>query len=140
MDRFQAMQLFTRIVELGSFSRAAEKLDLPRASATQIIKQLEAHLGVRLLQRTTRQVRTTLDGDAYYQRCLSILADVEDVESSFSRAASHPQGRIKVDLSVSFGRLVMIPALPAFCARYPLIKVSVKPFDGRRTILRTGQN
>lgn len=138
MDRFQAMQLFTRIVELGSFSRAAEKLDLPRASATQIIKQLEAHLGVRLLQRTTRQVRTTLDGDAYYQRCLSILADVEDVEASFSLAASHPQGRIKVDLSVSFGRLVMLPALPAFCARYPLIKVDVSVTDRQIDLIREG--
>ena len=77
MDRFQAMRLFTRIVELGSFSRAAENLGLPRASATQIIKQLEAHLGVRLLQRTTRQVRTTLDGDGYYQRCVAILADMD---------------------------------------------------------------
>ena len=138
MDRLQAMQLFTRIVELGSFSRAAEKLDLPRASATQIIKQLEAHLGVRLLQRTTRQVRTTLDGDAYYQRCLSILADVEDVEASFSLAASHPQGRIKVDLSVSFGRLVMLPALPAFCARYPLIKVDVSVTDRQIDLIREG--
>ena len=138
MDRFQAMRLFTRIVEFGSFSRAAENLDLPRASATQIIKQLEAHLGVRLLQRTTRQVRPTLDGDAYYQRCLSILADVDDVEASFSQAASHPQGRIKVDLSVSFGRLVMIPALPDFCARYPQIQVEVSVTDRQIDLIREG--
>jgi DNA-binding transcriptional LysR family regulator len=76
----------------GQLQPRRRKLDLPRASATQIIKQLEAHLGVRLLQRTTRQVRTTLDGDAYYQRCLAILADVEDVESSFSQAAGQPRG------------------------------------------------
>ena len=138
MDRFQAMRLFTRIVEFGSFSRAAENLDLPRASATQIIKQLEAHLGVRLLQRTTRQVRPTLDGDAYYQRCLSILADVDDVEASFSQAASHPQGRIKVDLSVSFGRLVMIPALPAFCERYPQIKLDISVTDRQIDLIREG--
>ena len=138
MDRFQAMRLFTRIVEFGSFSRAAENLDLPRASATQIIKQLEAHLGVRLLQRTTRQVRPTLDGDAYYQRCLSILADVDDVEASFSQTASHPQGRIKVDLSVSFGRLVMIPALPAFCERYPQIKLDISVTDRQIDLIREG--
>jgi DNA-binding transcriptional LysR family regulator len=132
------MRLFTRIVELGSFSRAAENLDLPRASATQIIKQLEAHLGVRLLQRTTRQVRPTLDGDAYYQRCISILADVDDVEASFSHAASHPQGRIKVDLSVSFGRLVVIPALPAFCARYPQIRMEVSVTDRQIDLIREG--
>ncbi|WP_374262362.1 LysR family transcriptional regulator [Zoogloea sp.] len=138
MDRFQAMQLFTRIVELGSFSRAAEKLDLPRASATQIIKQLEAHLGVRLLQRTTRQVRTTLDGDAYYQRCVAILADIDDVEASFTQAASHPQGRLKVDASVSFGRLVLIPALPEFCARYPRITVDISVTDRQIDLIREG--
>ncbi len=138
MDRFQAMQLFTRIVELGSFSRAAEKLDLPRASATQIIKQLEAHLGVRLLQRTTRQVRPTLDGDAYYQRCIAILGDLADVESSFSEAASHPQGRIKVDASVSFGRLVLIPALADFCARYPQIKVDISVTDRQIDLISEG--
>ena len=138
MDRFQAMRLFTRIVELGSFSRAAENLGLPRASATQIIKQLETHLGVRLLQRTTRQVRTTLDGDGYYQRCVAILADVDEMESSFSLAAGQPRGRIKVDLSVSFGRLVMIPALPDFCARYPQIQVDVSVTDRQIDLIREG--
>ena len=138
MDRFQAMRLFTRIVELGSFSRAAEHLGLPRASATQIIKQLEAHLGVRLLQRTTRQVRTTLDGDGYYQRCVAILADMDEMESSFSQAAGQPRGRIKVDLSVSFGRLVMIPALPDFCARYPQIQVDVSVTDRQIDLIREG--
>ncbi len=138
MDRFQAMRLFTRIVELGSFSRAAENLGLPRASATQIIKQLEAQLGVRLLQRTTRQVRTTLDGDAYYQRCVAILADIDEMESSFSLAAGQPRGRIKVDLSVSFCRLVMIPALPDFCARYPQIQVEVSVTDRQIDLIREG--
>ena len=91
MDRLQAMQLFTRIVELGSFSRAAEQLSLPRASATQIIKHLEAHLGVRLLQRTTRHVSPTLDGTAYYQRCLAILADIDETGRP-SRRPRHPRG------------------------------------------------
>ncbi|ATE62819.1 LysR family transcriptional regulator [Thauera sinica] len=125
MDRLQAMQLFTRIVELGSFSRAAEQLSLPRASATQIIKQLEAHLGVRLLQRTTRHVSPTLDGSAYYQRCVAILADIDETEASFSQAARHPQGRLKIDLPASLGRIVVIPALPAFCERYPQITLDI---------------
>ncbi|TAH44969.1 MAG: LysR family transcriptional regulator [Betaproteobacteria bacterium] len=125
MDRLQAMQLFTRIVELGSFSRAAEQLALPRASATQIIKQLESHLGVRLLQRTTRHVSPTLDGSAYYQRCVAILADIDETEASFSQAARHPQGRLKVDLPASLGRIVVIPALPDFCARYPEITLDI---------------
>lgn len=138
MDRFQAMQLFTRIVELGSFSRAAEKLDLPRTSATQIIKQLEAHLGVRLLQRTTRQVRPTPDGEAYYQRCQAILTDVADVEAAFSQAARLPQGRLKVDASTSFGRLVLIPALPEFCALYPDISVELSVTDRQIDLIREG--
>lgn len=136
MDRLQAMQLFTRIVELGSFSRAAEQLMLPRASATQIIKQLEAHLGVRLLQRTTRHVSTTLDGAAYYQRCTAILADIDETEASFSHAAHHPQGRLRVDLPASLGRIVVIPALPEFCERYPLITLDIGIGDRQIDLVR----
>jgi LysR family transcriptional regulator, regulator for bpeEF and oprC len=138
MDRFQAMHLFTRIVELGSFSRAAEQLGLPRASATQAIKQLEARLGVRLLARTTRQVTTTADGAAYYQRCLAILADLEEAEAGFSEAARHPRGRIRVDLSGSLCRLVLIPALPAFCERYPLIRLEISVSDRQIDVIREG--
>lgn len=138
MDRFQAMRLFTRIVELGSFSRAAEQLGLPRASATQIIKQLESHLGVRLLARTTRQVTPTVDGAGYYQRCLRILADVDDAEAEFSQAARHPQGRIRIDLSGAFCRLVLIPALPAFCERYPQIRLEISVSDRQIDLIREG--
>ncbi len=138
MDRFQAMRLYTRIVELGSFTRAAEQLDLPRASATQIIKQLETHLGVRLLQRTTRQVSVTHDGEDYYRRCLAILSDIEAAESSFSQAASHPRGRVKVDLPASIGRLLVIPALPAFCDRYPLIEIEIGVGDRQIDLVREG--
>lgn len=132
------MRLYTRIVELGSFSRASEQLDLPRASATQIIKQLEAHLGTRLLLRTTRQVRPTLDGDAYYQRCVSILADIDDMEASFSQAARDPRGRLKVDMSGSLCRLVLMPALPAFCAHYPLISLEISVSDRQIDLVREG--
>lgn len=138
MDRLQAMQLFTRIVELGSFSRAAEQLSLPRASATQVIKRLEAHLGVRLLQRTTRQVTTTLDGAAYYQRCLAILGDIEEVEASFSQASRQPRGRLKVDLPASLGRLVVIPALPSFCERFPLVELEMGIGDRQVDLVREG--
>ena len=97
MDRFDAMRLFARIVELGSFSRAAEQLGLPRASATLTIQRLEARLGARLLARTTRHVRPTADGSAYYERCVAILAELEDAESVFLDAARKPQGRVRVD-------------------------------------------
>lgn len=138
MDLFQAMRLYTRIVDLGSFTRAAEQLELPRASATQIIKQLEAHLGVRLLQRTTRQVTPTLDGSAYYQRCLAILTDVDDTEAYFSQAARHPKGKLKIDMPISLGRQIVIPALPVFCERYPLIELDISMEDRQIDIVREG--
>jgi DNA-binding transcriptional LysR family regulator len=78
MDRIDAMRVFARVVERGSFVRGAEDLRLPASTATDAVKQLEARLGVRLLERTTRQVRATLDGEAYYRRCLAILDDIEE--------------------------------------------------------------
>ena len=82
MDRFEAMRVFSRVVERRSFTLAAEDIGLPRSTVTDAVKQLEARLGVRLLQRTTRHVSPTLDGEAYYRRCLTILSDIEDAESA----------------------------------------------------------
>ncbi|MEI8632097.1 LysR family transcriptional regulator [Vibrio sp. PP-XX7] len=84
MDKIDAMRVFTRVFERRSFSYAAEDLNLPRSTVTDAVKQIERHLGVRLLERTTRQVTPTMDGEAYYQRCLSLIADLEDMESHFS--------------------------------------------------------
>lgn len=129
MDHLVAMRLFVRIVELKSFSRAAEQLELPRGSATQIIKQLEARLGVKLLLRTTRQVRTTVDGELYYTRCSAILAEIDEVEAAFSQAARQPEGRIRINMSSSLCRHVLIPALPGFCTRYPDIVLDISVQD-----------
>jgi len=96
MDRFDAMRAFTRIVERRSFTQAAEDLGLPRSSVTDAVKALEARLGVRLLQRTTRQVSPTLDGEAYYQRCVSLIADLEEAEGAF--AGAKPSGLIRIDV------------------------------------------
>lgn len=138
MDRLETMRLFARIVELGSFSRAAEQLGIARASATQSIKQLEARLGVRLLLRTTRQVTPTVDGEAYYQRCLAILSDVDELEAELSHAGRHPQGRIRIDLSGSLCRLVLLPALPRFCATYPQIHLDITVSDRHIDLIREG--
>lgn len=138
MDRLEMMRLFTRIVELESFSRAAEQLGIARASATQSIKQLEARLGVRLLLRTTRQVTPTVDGEAYYQRCLVILNDVDDLEAEFSHAGRHPRGHIRIDLSGSLCRLVLLPALPRFCAAYPQIHLDITISDRHIDLIREG--
>ncbi len=138
MDRFQAMQAFTRIVELGAFGKAADSLELPRASVTQAIQQLEAHLGVQLLQRTTRQVSLILDGQAYYERCVRLLADLEEAESCFPRVLNNPRGRLRVDLPGALGRMRVIPFLPEFCERYPELELQLSSNDRLVDLLREG--
>ncbi|KEA65325.1 Transcriptional regulator, LysR family [Marinobacterium lacunae] len=132
------MQLFVRIVELGSFTAASEHLDMSRASATALMRQLESHLGVRLLQRTTRQVSTTPDGEVYYRQVQSILRDVDAVENRLSQQAQYPKGRLRVDLPASLARLVVIPALPAFYRRYPEIVLELSVADRMIDLVREG--
>jgi len=138
MDRLNAMRVFTRIVELGGFAKAADSLQLPRASVTILIKQLEAHLGVQLLQRTTRQISLTLDGAAYYPRCVRLLADLEETEAVFSAARQNPKGLLRVDMPAGVGRLMVIPALPQFTARYPLIELEIGLNDRTVDLIREG--
>ncbi len=138
MDRIHAMQIFTRIVELGSFTAAADSMQLPRATVTHTIKQLENFLGTRLLQRTTRQVSTTLDGEAYYHRCVRLLADLEETESAFSHSTASPKGKLRVSLQGSVGRTVVIPALPDFHARYPDIELEIGLGDRLVDLVREG--
>jgi LysR family transcriptional regulator for bpeEF and oprC len=118
MDKLQAMQVFTRVVDSNSFSGAADSLHMTRSSVTTIIQALEAYLKVRLLNRTTRRISLTPDGAAYYERCSRILAEVEESESSFSRAGA-PRGKLKVDMPGSIGRVLVVPALDEFHSRYP---------------------
>ena len=136
MDRFDAMLVFTRIVELGGFAKAADSLQMPRASVTVLIKQLEAHLGVQLLHRTTRQVSPTLDGVAYYQRCVILLADLEEAEGLFR--SSQPKGTLRVEMPAAVGRLVVLPALPEFTDRYPQIELEVGLNDRPVDLIREG--
>ena len=138
MDRFNAMRVFTRIVELGGFAKAADSLQIPRASVTVLIKQLESHLGVQLLQRTTRQISLTLYGAAYYPRCVRLLADLEETEAVFSAARHNPKGLLRVDMPGGIGRLVVIPALPQFTARYPLIELEIGLNDRPVDLIREG--
>lgn len=138
MDRFNAMRVFTRIVELGGFAKAADSLQLPRASVTVLIKQLEAHLGVQLLQRTTRQVNPTLDGAAYYQRCVQLLADLEETEAVFSTRRQNPRGTLSIDMPSGIGRFIVIPALPSFTARYPQIELEIGLNDRPVDLIREG--
>jgi LysR family transcriptional regulator, regulator for bpeEF and oprC len=138
MDRIDAMRLFTRIVELGSFTAAAEDQDVPRATATHVLQQLEKRLGVRLLQRTTRHVSPTLDGQAYYERCQRLLADLEETESFIGDAAANPKGKLRVDLQQTIARNYLLPHLGAFCDRYPGIELEIGMGDRLVDLVREG--
>lgn len=138
MDRFDAMQAFARVVETGSFTKAAATLHMSKTSVTQLVQQLEARLRVRLLNRTTRKVNVTADGAAYYERVVRLLADVDDAETSLSSASMAPRGRLRVDVPSPFARMLLIPALPAFYARYPEIQLTMGVSD--RLIDIIGEN
>lgn len=138
MDRFQSMQLFTRIVELGSFTRAAGALDIPRATATHAMKELEARLGTRLLERTTRQVRPTLDGQAFYERCVHLLADLEDAESSLHTVATNPRGTLRLDLHGTHATRIVLPRIDEFRNRYPQIDLVISSGDRLVDLVREG--
>ena len=129
MDRFNAMQAFARVVETGSFTKAAETLHMSKTSVTQLVQQLEARLRVKLLNRTTRKVNVTADGAAYYERVLKLLADIDDAETSLSNASVLPRGRLRVDVPSPFARMILIPALPAFHAQYPDIQIDMGASD-----------
>jgi DNA-binding transcriptional LysR family regulator len=136
MDRIDSMRVFARVVERRSFSRAAEDLALPASTVTDAIKTLERRLGVRLMQRTTRQVRVTLDGEAYYQRCLAILADIEEAESAFGGAK--PKGLLRVDVQGGLARRLIVPELPRFFQQYPDLELYMSEGDRFVDLVREG--
>jgi LysR family transcriptional regulator for bpeEF and oprC len=125
MDKLQAMQVFTRVVDTNSFTRAADSLDLPKGSVTRLIKDLEAFLDTRLLNRTTRSLSLTAAGAAYYERCARILADIDEAEASFTDTPRSPKGKLRVDMAGSIGLLIVVPALAEFRARYPDIELTL---------------
>lgn len=133
MDQIAAMRAFVRVVEAGNFTRAADLMEMPKPTVTKLIQQLEGHLRTKLLNRTTRRVRVTPDGAAYYERALALLSDLDELDGSMARAQTSPAGRLRVDIGTSLALNVIIPALPDFHARYPDILldlgVSDRPAD-----------
>jgi len=125
VDKLQAMEVFVRVVETGGVTRAADSLGLPKATATTLIQRLEASLGVKLLNRTTRRVSVTPDGAAYYERCVAILAEVRETEESLTQQNTAPRGRLRVNVPTLMARSVFVPALPSFFARYPQIELAL---------------
>jgi DNA-binding transcriptional LysR family regulator len=136
MDRIDAMRLFARVVERRSFTLAAQDLAVPRSTATEVVKQLEARLGVRLLQRTTRYVAPTLDGDAYYRHCVKVVADIEEGEAAFSGAK--PSGALHVDVHGTLARHFMLPGLPRFLEQYPDLQLFISEGDRLVDLIKEG--
>lgn len=125
MDQIQAMRVFARVVESGSFTRAAESMDLPKGTTTKLVQQLEARLKTRLLNRTTRRVTVTADGAAYYERASRLLNDLDELEGALTQAQGKPSGRLRVDVGAATASLIIVPALPDFFRRYPDIQLDL---------------
>src|SRR5258708_4000392 len=136
MDRFDAMRVFTRVVERRSFTLAAEILGWRLPAVGEAVKQLEAGLGVRFLQRTTRHVSPTLKGEPYPRRCLALIADVEDAEAAFGGAK--PKGLLRVDVHGTLARHFVLPRLPDFLAEYPDIQFYMSEGDRMVDLIRDG--
>jgi DNA-binding transcriptional LysR family regulator len=138
MDRIDAMRLFIRIVDLGSFTAAAEESDMPRSNVTYAVQNLEKRLGARLLNRSTRHVAPTPEGLTYYERCQRVLEEVEHAESLLGEAAQHPRGRLRVDLQAGLAAALVFPHLGDFCRRYPEIELVIGTGDRLVDLVREG--
>lgn len=125
IDRIQAMRTFIRIVDTHSFTRAAQSLDMPRATATTLVQSLEALLGTALLVRTTRRLSLTPEGAAYYERCSQILADIDEMEASLRHATDHLSGRLRVEMPAAVATALVLPALDDFHQRFPHIDLAI---------------
>lgn len=129
MDRFSALKVFTRVVEANSFTRAADSLNMPNATLSKAIQQLESHLGVCLLQRTTRRITVTPEGREYYEKAVRILKDLDEIDASFRASRNKPKGHLRVSVGGSTARDVLIPLLAGFMATYPDIRIDLAVAD-----------
>jgi DNA-binding transcriptional LysR family regulator len=138
MDKFMALSVFARVVEQGGFTAAAKKLGLSPSAVTKTIARLEDELDTQLFTRTTRRLRTTDDGQGFYERCVQILAELEDAEVTLTRGSAVPRGRIRAVVPLSFGRVTLMPELPAFFERYSEISLELHFSDGPVDLIAEG--
>lgn len=138
MNRLDAMQIFVRVAELASFTKAADSLGLPKASISTAVQQLESLLATRLLHRTTRKVQMTQDGQVFYERCKDLLADMDELEGLFQQGASNLSGRLRVDMPSAMAKNRIIPRLPELLAQHPQLQVEISSTDRRVDVIREG--
>ncbi|MBN9537955.1 MAG: LysR family transcriptional regulator [Alphaproteobacteria bacterium] len=138
MDRIESLRIFSRVVQCGSFSKAASTLQIPRSSVSMAIQELEARVGARLLARTTRRVAPTQEGIVFYERCERLVGDYEEVEGLFRQSSSLPAGRLSVNVPGRMGRLIFAPALPDFLSHYPKIELEMGVTDRAVDLVHEG--
>ncbi|WP_332877700.1 LysR family transcriptional regulator [Massilia sp. S19_KUP03_FR1] len=132
------MQIFTRVVEAQSFAGAAKGLSLPRSTVSRAIQDLESRLNVRLLQRTTRTLQVTPNGSLYYDHCQLILSEIDNVEFELAETAQHVRGTLRVDMTASFARTIVLPAMRDFQARHPALSLVLTLGDRTIDLLEEG--
>ena len=140
MKNLEALAIFVRIAEMGSFTHAAESLGIQKGRASNVVRELEAQLGVRLLHRSTRTVQLTEDGRSFHARARALLADAEDLGAMFAGSEEAPAGRLRIDLPTEFARATVLPALPAFMDRYPEIELELSSTDRRVDLIQEGMD
>ncbi|MBS1209635.1 MAG: LysR family transcriptional regulator [Proteobacteria bacterium] len=138
MDRFEAMQVFCKVVEVGSFAGAAERLGMSTSAVSRQVAQLETLIDARLLNRTTRRISLTENGSAYYERCLQLLADLEETEEMVGRNTASPRGTLRLTAPISFGASHLAPALGEFARLYPAMKFDVVLADRTIDLIEEG--
>ena len=139
MDRIEAMRIYSRVAELGSFTATADSLGILKSTVSNAVQQLESALGTRLFHRTTRKVQMTQDGQAYYERCKDLLADFEELNALFAAGGqSGLPGRLRVDLSLAIARDIVVPRLPEFLAQHPQLEIELSSTDRRVDLVREG--
>jgi DNA-binding transcriptional LysR family regulator len=134
----EQVRIFVRVADLGSFTRAADQLGLAKGRVSTVVQQLEADVGARLLQRTTRRVRLTPDGEQFIEGCKELIADAEQLQAMFQPAAAGLRGRLRIDLPNALARDLIIPRLPEFLAAHPLLEVGISTSDRRVDLVQEG--
>lgn len=138
MDRFRAMDTFVRVAELGSFTRAADLLEVNKATVTTHVAQLESHLGVRLLERTTRRLSLTADGAAFLEHAKRILGELADAEAELGRSRTVARGRLRAEMTAATARIVVLPRLPRLLAAHPELEVVISMHDEPVDLVESG--
>lgn len=140
MQNLDALAIFVRIAEMGSFTHAAQSLGIQKGRASNVVRQMEAQLGARLLHRSTRTVQLTEDGRSFYLRARALLADAEDLDTMFAGAEAPLRGRLRIDLPTEFARSTIMPALPGFLETYPGVALEISSTDRRVDLIQEGMD